>query len=54
MMKAILGYILTSLVAPLAGYFTGKHAGPELGATVAAGVAGVGARILHTTEAPKP
>lgn len=51
-MKALFGYIVTAILAPLAGYFAGKHTSPELGATVAAGVAGFGGRILHTTEAP--
>ena len=52
--KTILGYVITSIVAPLAGYFAGKHAGHEMGATIAAGVAGVGSRVLHTTEPPAP
>lgn len=50
--RTLIGYIVSALVAPVAGYFVGKHAGPELGATVAAGVGGVGARVLHLQDPP--
>lgn len=52
--KALIGYVTTSILAPLAGYFSGRYMGPELGATIGAGVAGVGSRVLHTAEPPAP
>lgn len=52
--KAFLGYIITTIAAPLAGYFAGKHTTPELGGVVAGGVAGAGSRILQMVDPPKP
>jgi hypothetical protein len=51
-MKPAFGYLFTSLLAPLAGYYASKYTGPEVAAAIASGVAGVGARILHTSDPP--
>jgi hypothetical protein len=50
-MKRILGYAMT-ILAPLAGFFLSKYAGPEVGISVGTALGGVGGRILHLEESP--
>lgn len=51
-MSSILGYIISTIVAPIAGYFVSKYTSPELGGVVVGGVAGLGARVLHLQPPP--
>jgi hypothetical protein len=51
-MKSLFGYLVAVVIAPLVGYFVGKHTTPAVGAAVAGGVATVGARVLHLQDPP--
>lgn len=50
--QSIIGYVLTSLVAPLAGWLCGHYGQTELGGVLAVGLAAVGGRLLHTSDPP--
>lgn len=50
--QSIIGYVLTSLLAPLAGWACSHYGQTELGGVLAVGLAGIGARLLHTSDPP--
>ncbi len=52
-MVSLIGYLISTVLAPIVGYVVNGKMGPEIGATVTAGIAGVGARILHLCDPPK-
>lgn len=51
-MKEIFGYVLTLLVAPLAGWLADHYGARDLAPILVGGFAGLGGRLLHTSEPP--
>lgn len=51
-MKEIFGYVLTLLVAPLAGWLVVHYGAADLAPILVGGFAGIGGRLLHTSEPP--
>lgn len=52
-MNLFLKYLLTAVIPAAIQLFGSKYLGQEGAAGLAIAVAGGGARVLHTTEAPK-
>ncbi len=50
--QSVLGYVLTSLVGPLAGWLCAHYGQTELGGVLAVGIAGLGSRLLHMADPP--
>lgn len=52
MAYVILGYLLLTVIAPLAGFFVGKYTNATIGYTVGGGISTIAGVLLHKADPP--